>query len=261
MSRIQQWMAGTVVAVLVIVAAGWFVAIAPQKHKVSSLGSQATAQEQTNSGLRTRLSVLTGQMQAVPTEQAEVAAITQKIPSDPGMPAYVRTLTATAAQAGVELVSIAPGTPAAVTVAAAAVAAAPAASASPSTAPSAAAVTAAPAAPAVSLQVISVALSVQGGYFQLQQFVAALQKLPRTTVVGSVSLAPTSPLKKVTEPSSAPAPAAWKSLGAAITVDVFMNSSDTFAAPAVPAQASVASVPGAASASAAAALPSASASN
>jgi Tfp pilus assembly protein PilO len=259
MSRIQQWMAGTVVAVIVIVAAGWFAAIAPQKHKVSNLGSQASQQEQTNSGLRTRLAQLTAAQQAVPSEQAEVAAITQKIPSDPAMPSYVRALTVIAQQTGVELISIAPGAPAAVSIAAAAVAAAPAPSASPSASSSAAAVPAAPAAPAVSLQAISVGLNVQGGYFQIQQFVAALQKLPRTTVVGSVALAPTAPLKKVTQPSSAPTPAPWKSLGGAITVDVFMNSSDTFAVPAVPAQASVASVPGAAAASAAA-LPSASAS-
>jgi Tfp pilus assembly protein PilO len=260
MTRIQQWMAGTVVAVLVIVAAGWFVAISPQKHKVSNFNSQSGAQEQTNSGLRTKLSVLTAQMQAVPTEQAEVAAITQKIPNDPAMPAYVRALTVIAQQTGVELVSIAPGAPAAVTVAVAAVAAAPAASAgaTPSAAPSAAA---APAVPAVSLQSISVQLAVQGGYFQIQQFTAALQKLPRTTVLSSVALAPAGALKKVTQPSSAPTPAAWKSLGATITASVFMNSSDTFAVPAVPAQASVASVPGAASASAAAASPSASASN
>jgi Tfp pilus assembly protein PilO len=259
MSRIQQWIAGTAVVVLVIVAAGWFALISPQKHKVSNLGSQATAQEQTNSGLRTKLSVLTAQMQAVPTEQAEVAAITQKIPSDPGMPAYVRALTVIAQQTGVELVSIAPGVPVAV-VLPAAVAPAAGTAATPSAAPSTAAAAAAAAVPAVSLQSISVALNVQGGYFQIQQFTAALQKLDRTTVVGTLSISPTSPLKKVVQPSSAPTPAAYKALGATITVNVFMNSSATFAVPAAPAQASGVSAPGAAAATAPA-LPSASASN
>jgi Tfp pilus assembly protein PilO len=259
MSRIQQWIAGTVVAVLAIVAAGWFLAIAPQKHKVSNLGSQSNQQEQTNSGLRTKLAQLTAAQQAVPSEQAAVAAITQKIPSDPAMPSYVRALSTIAQQTGVELVSIAPGTPTAVTVAP--VVAAAAAAATPSVAPSAAA--AAPAAAAVapvSLQSISVGLTVQGGYFQIQQFTAALQKLARTTVVGSVALAPAGALKKVTQATSAPTPAAWKSLGASITLSVFMNSSDTFAIPAAPAQASGVSVPGAAAASAAPAQPSASAS-
>jgi Tfp pilus assembly protein PilO len=255
MSRIQQWMAGTVVALLLIVAAGWFLAIAPQKHKVSSLGAQSASQEQINSGLRVKLSTLTAQMSAVPSEEAAVAAITQRIPSSPDMPDYVRALTTIAGQTGVELVSIAPAAPAAVALPAAAVA--PAAAATPSASKSA--VQAAPAAPAVSLQAISVALSVQGGYFQIQQFTAALQRLPRSTVLTTIAIAPAGQLKA---PKTPPPPSdAYKSLQAQITVDVFMNSSTAFAVPAAPAQASGASVPGAAVASAAPALPSASPSN
>ncbi|HEY0871143.1 MAG TPA: hypothetical protein VGD55_12145 [Acidothermaceae bacterium] len=260
MSRIQQWIAGTVVAVLVIVAAGWFLAISPQKHKVSKLDSSATQQEQANSGLRTKLATLKVAAAAVPSEQAEVNAITQKIPSDPAMPSYVRALTVIAQKYSVELVSIAPGTPAAVTIAVKAAAPAAAAAATPSAAPAAAATPAVAVAP-VSLQAISVSLTVQGGYWQIQQFTDALEKLARTTVVSAISLAPAGALKKVTLPSSAPTPPAYKSLGATITLSVFMNSSDTFDIPAAPAQASGASVPGAGAASAAPAQPSASASN
>jgi Tfp pilus assembly protein PilO len=257
MSRIQQWMAGTAVAVLVIVAAGWFLAISPQKHKVSNLASQAATQEQTNSGLRTRLSVLTAQMSAVPSEEAAVAAVAQKIPSDPDMPNYVRALTTIAGQTGVELVSIAPGPPAAVAVAAAKVpaAAAPTPSASAAAAPAA---PVAPAAPAVSLQAISVSLTVQGGYFQIQQFTAALQRLTRSTVVSSIAVTPAASVKP---PKTPPPPSdAYKSLSAQITLAVFVNSSPALAVPAAPAQASGAAVPGAATASAAPVLPSASAS-
>jgi Tfp pilus assembly protein PilO len=256
MTRIQQWAAGTVVALLVIVAAGWFLAISPQKHKVSSLGAQSAAQEQVNNGLHVKLTELTAQMSAVPSEEAAVAAVTQKIPNDPAMPDYVRTLTTIAGQTGVELVSIAPGAPAAVTVAAATV---PAATAATASASASAAVKAAPAAPAVSLQSISVALNVEGGYFQIQQFTAALQRLARSTVVTSIAIAPGGQLKP---PKVAPPAAdAYKSLTAAITVDVFMNSSTAFDVPAAPAQASGATVQGTAAASAAPAVPSASPSN
>jgi Tfp pilus assembly protein PilO len=239
MTRIQQWMAGTVVALLVIVAAGWFLAISPQKHKVSSLRAQSASQEQTNNGLHVKISELTAQMSAVPSEEAAVAAVTQKIPNDPDMPDYVRALTNIAAKTGVELVSIAPGGPTAVTVPAATV---PAATASPSA--SAAVVQAAPAAPAVNLQSISVALTVQGGYFQIEEFTKALQTLPRSTVLTAVAIAPGGQLKppKVAPPASD----AYKALQAQITVDVFMNSSTAFAVPAAPAEASGASVPGAA---------------
>ena len=261
MSRIQQWVAGTVVALLLIVAAGWFLAISPQKHKASSLGAQSAAQEQTNSGLRTKLSVLTAQMSTVPSEEAAVAAVTRKIPNDPAMPDYVRALTTIASQTGVELVSIAPSVPSPVTVAAARVPAAASATPSASTDAAAAApsTAAAPAAPDVSLQAIPVGLTVQGGYFQIQQFTAALQRLARSTVVSSVAISVSAPLKtpKVTPPISD----AYKGLQAQITVSVFMNSSTAFAVPAAPAQVSGASVPGAAAASAAPASPSASPSN
>jgi|SRR5450631_490291 len=265
MSRIQQWVAGTVVAVIAIVAAGWFLAVAPQKQKVTSLASQAATQEQSNSKLRTNLAVLTSQMQAVPSEQADVAAIAQRIPSEPNIPNYVRALTAAAQQAGVELVSIAPSAPQAVTIAAAPVAVAPAqadatTAASKSAAPSAVGAAVAPAAAPVSLQTIPVSLSVQGGYFQIQQFIAALEKLPRTTIVDGIALAPVPALKApaAASASAAPTNTAWKALGATITLNVFTNSSDTFTVPAAPAQASGASIPGAATASPS---PSASASN
>jgi Tfp pilus assembly protein PilO len=111
----------------------------------------------------------------------------------------------------------------------------------------------------VSLQTIPIVLSVQGGYFQIQQFTAALQRLSRSTVVTGLSIAPGSPLKA---PKTPPPPAdAYKTLQAQITIAVFMNSSTAFDVPAAPAQASDASVPGAAAASAAPVLPSASPSN
>ena len=257
MTRIQQWAAGTVVALLLIVAAGWFLAISPQKHKVSNLGTQSAGQEQANSNLKTKLAELTTQMSAVPSEEAAVAAVTQKIPTDPEMPNYVRALTTIAGQTGVDLISVAPSVPVTVNVAAAA---APVAAATPSASTAAATGAAvAPAAPAVNLQAIPVSLTVQGGYFQIQQFTAALQRLARSTVVTTVSIAPGSPLKPAKNPP--PLSDAYKNLQAQISVSVFMDSSTAFDVPAAPAQASGASVPGAAVASAAPAVPSASPSN
>jgi Tfp pilus assembly protein PilO len=264
MSRIQQWVAGTVVAVLAIVAAGWFVAIAPQKHKASSVSSQAAGEEQDNAGLRNRVTALTAQMSAVPAEEASVAAIAAKIPADPELPSYVRALSTIASQTGVDLISIAPGVPTTVVVPAATVAPAPAASGGASTA----ATPAAAAPSAASLQAISIGIDVQGGYFQIQQFTAALQRLARSTVVTTLTLAPGTPLKAAATPSAAPAgpSAAWKVLQANITASVFMNTTTLFTAIPVPSPA--AAVPtGAAGASGSAtpllpsAAPSASASN
>jgi Tfp pilus assembly protein PilO len=235
MTRIQQWIAGTVVAVLAIAAAGWFVAIAPQSHKASNLVAQAVTQEQDNVVARNNLARLTTQMTKVPAEQAEVAAIAQKIPADPGLPSYVRNLTAAAAKTGVELVSIAPGIPATVVVPAATVA--PAAGASASATPTAAATpVAAPAAPAASLQAISIGVVAQGGYYQLEEFTKALEGLNRSTVLTAVNIAPAPALKAAAASgtSTATSATAWKSLQATITLSVFMNSSSTFTPVAVP---------------------------
>jgi Tfp pilus assembly protein PilO len=248
MSRIQQWVAGAVVAVLVIIAAGWFLAISPQKHKASSVNSQATSEEQSNAGLRNRVTALTAQMSAVPAEEASVAAIAAKIPADPELPSYVRALTTIASQTGVDLVSISPGVPTTVSVPAATVA--PVATASGSA--SAVAATAAAPAPA-SLQAISIGLDVQGGYFQIQQFTAALQRLGRSTVVTTLSLVPGAPLKAVAGAAGAAAAApsaAWKTLAANITVSVFMNTSTPFTAIPVPSPAAAAVPTAAAGASA-----------
>jgi Tfp pilus assembly protein PilO len=263
MSRIQQWVAGTVVAVLAIMAAGWFVAIAPQKHKASNLGSQAATEEQANSNLRTQVSELTAKMSAVPSEEASVAAIAARIPADPELPSYVRALSTIASQTGVDLISISPGVPTTVVVPAATVAPAKASAAATASAAPAATAPAAPAAPAPTLQAISVGIDVQGGYFQIQQFTAALQRLARSTVVTSLQLAPGTPVKAAAAPSAAPAAgAAWKTLQANITADVFMNTSTLFTAIAVPSPAAAAPTAAAgASASVTPLLPSASASN
>jgi Tfp pilus assembly protein PilO len=255
MSRIQQWVAGTVVAVLVIIAAGWFLAISPQKHKASSLSSQATSEEQTNDGLHNRVTALTAQMSAVPAEEASVAAIAAKIPADPELPSYVRALSTIASQTGVDLISISPGTPTAVVVAAATVAPAPAASGGATA--SAAPVAAAPS-PA-SLQAISLGIDVQGGYFQIQQFTAAMQRLARSTVVTTLSLAPAAPIKAAAQPSAAAAAPsnAWKVLQANITVSVFMNTSTPFTAIPVPSPAAAPTAAAGAIGSATPLLPSA----
>ena len=202
MSRIQQWVAGTVVAVLAIVAAGWFLAVAPQKHKASSLSSQATSEEQSNDGLRNKVAELTAKMSGVPAEEASVAAVAAKIPADPELPSYVRALSTIAQKTGVDLVSISPGVPTAVVVPAATVAPTPSASGgATAAATSTSTPAAAPVAPA-SLQAISLGIDVQGGYWQIQQFTAALQKLPRTTVVTTLGLAP-APAVKAAAPSGA----------------------------------------------------------
>lgn len=186
MDTLKQWVLLTVVGCLAVLAAGWFLLISPQHAQAADLRTQAAAQDSSNATLRTQISVLKAQAKDLPAQQAAVAEVAAKIPADPGLPALVRALDAASTEAGVELVSITPGTPAPVT--ASGTTAAPGAAAAPG-APGSAATT--------GLQVIPVAVNVVGGYFEVEQLVNGLESLNRAFRVTALSLAPgSSPLSK-----------------------------------------------------------------
>ncbi len=216
MTRIQRWSALTALAVVVVFAAGWFLAVAPQKSHASSLRASVAAQVQQNAVLSGTVQRLNAQKGDAVAEGKKVQAIQQKLPDTPSLPAYVRTLVATAASVGVDLNSISPTAPAAVALAQAAAAAAPAAAATPI----AGAVTAAPAgAAAPPLQLIAVAVSVYGSYAQVQQFIADVEGFGRTTLVSSITLAPGA--RPGAAGSAASGGAAWQSLNATLTLNIF----------------------------------------
>ena len=186
MDKLKQWIALTAVAVLAISAAGWFLLVSPKKSEAGELNVQADAQLATNDGLRTQVSVLKAQAKELPTQQAKLAAVTAKIPADPALPTLIRSLTAAADEAGVRLVSITPSPP---TPLAAPVAAAPVAPVDTTSDEAAApAVVAAPAASA--LLTVPVAINVVGSYFQVEQFVALLEGLPRALRISNLTVTP-----------------------------------------------------------------------
>jgi Tfp pilus assembly protein PilO len=199
MDKLKQWVALTVVACLGIMAAGWFLLVSPKRAEAADLREQAAAQETANATLRTSLKVLQAQAKDLPKKQADLARVAAKIPSDPAMPALIRALTAASTSAGVELVSVTPEPPAvlAAPVAAAPVTPAGAAPApAPAPAPGAPVDPAAPAAgapvagPAGTLAAIPLTISVVGGYFEVAQFLANVENLPRALRVTDLKLVP-----------------------------------------------------------------------
>ena len=187
MDKLKQWIALTVVACLGIMAAGWVLLISPKRGEAAEIRDQAAAQEATNAGLRSKLDVLKAQAKELPKKQADLARVAAKIPDNPGLPALIRALTAASTSAGVEFVSVTPGPPAAVVAAGAVAPVAPAAGAAP-VAPAAGAP--APAGSAGSLAAIPVAINVAGGYFEVEQFLAAVENLPRAFRVTNLTIAP-----------------------------------------------------------------------
>jgi len=205
MTKTRQWMIAAVVAIVVIMAAGWFLLVSPQRAKTADLRGQTAKEQSSSAALRTDLDVLTAQSKQLPAKQAALAKFARQIPSDPALPAMIRALQQAANTAGVALVSIAPAPPGPFTAGAsatrpgpavAAPGATPAPAATPSPAPAATpdpgAAGAVPPAggTASALQLISLAMKVTGTYVQLEQFVANLESLPRLHVVTSYTMAP-----------------------------------------------------------------------
>ena len=216
MDKLKQWIAFTVLGVLAVLAAGWFLLVSPKRADADALGQQAAAQVTANSMLQTQLAVLKSQAKNLPQQQAQLAKVAAKIPDNPAEPALIRALDSAATAAGVELVSISPSLPAA--------AAAPAAATVPVAPGAAKAVpkVGAPVAPAGagSLQSISVAISVVGNYFQIEQFFNGLEHLSRATKVTGFSLAPgANPVKAAAAGATADD---GKTLTTTITAQVYM---------------------------------------
>jgi type IV pilus assembly protein PilO len=237
MDKLKQWVLLTVVGCLAVLAAGWFLLISPKKAEATDLVAQTAAQEAANDGLRTQLQVLKAQAKDLPKKQADLARVATKIPDNPAMPSLIRALTAAATSAGVELISVTPGVPVAVEapVGAAPVApaaaqavpapaaAAPAGPVVPGTAPAAPGTTPA-GAPAGALATIPLSINVIGGYFEVSQFLADLEGLPRALRVTNLTLAPgTSPTAVVTAgAATAPAVPDGRTLTTTITGSVFL---------------------------------------
>jgi Tfp pilus assembly protein PilO len=233
MDKLKQWVALTVVGCLAIMAGGWFLLVSPKRTEAADVRAQAVAQESTNDGLRNELEVLKAQAKDLPKKQAELARVAAKIPDNPGLPSLIRALTAASTSAGVAFVSVTPGPPAAVAAPAAAAPAAPAAgAAAPAAAPAAPADpnAPAPASPAGALAAIPISINVVGGYFEVSQFLANLENLPRALRVTNLTLAPgSSPSDK----GDAKSKDDGSSLTSTITGSVYMAANRPVATPVV----------------------------
>jgi len=192
MTRARQWSVLTAVACLAVVAAGWFVIVKPQRTHAASLRSQAADVLQTNQTLQAQISHLRAQAKDLPAQQRKLAEIATRVPDSPALPTLIRQLSAAADSSGVNLVSLAPGQPALVAAPVAA-APAPAPAAQPGQTVRAANATTANTAAAAAgplLASIPLQMQVQGSYFNLEQFFAAIEGLPRAMLVTTFSASP-----------------------------------------------------------------------
>lgn len=198
MSKIQQWVAFTAVAVLAILVGGWFLVVSPKRAKVDDLHTQAAAAQSQVVDLQGKVNMLKMQAKDLPAQQAKIAALSKQIPDDAQLPTLVRQLTATAKAAGVNLVTLSPSVPvpltpttngpttlpppAAGSTAKTGTATAPAATGTAGTTGTAA---------TGSLMTVPVQITVRGNYFQLELFVSKLEQLQRRFLVSAYDVGPT----------------------------------------------------------------------
>lgn len=187
MTKTRQWTMLTGVVVLAVLAAGWLMLVSPKRAQATELQAQTEAQVSAAATLRTKLALLQQQAADLPAQRARLAAVQSKIPDSPALPALIRALNAASTASGVEFVSLVPGSPTPVAVG---TPTAPAA-AEPGTAAGEEPAAGAPAAdPAGTLTAIPVTITVYGGFYEAEQYLAALEDLPRAFRVIGLSLAP-----------------------------------------------------------------------
>ncbi len=182
MAKTRQWSLLTAVAVVAVLAAGWFLVISPKHAAAGRLRTEATAASGVNDTLRAQISALTAQARKLPQQRARLAVLATKIPDNPALPALIRTLRDAADHAGVDFVSLQPGAPVAFT-ASAATGPAPAVPGAPPGGTTAAG--------AGQLLAIPVTVQVSGGFYQLEQFLTNLEDMPRSFLIGQLTMAPT----------------------------------------------------------------------
>lgn len=234
MDKMKQWALLTVVAIVAIAAGGWFVLISPQRSHASEFKAQRATQETRNSQLRAEIASLQAQHKGLPQVQAELAKLGVQLPGNPSLPALIRSLSNAADAAGVDLISLAPSQPAAITTAAPTAPASPAPAAGGSGTSAAAAP--APTVNAGALQGITISVVINGGYFQVEQFVSNIEALTRPFLTTGITMAPQAPSKPAaaatTTAATTPATGSGSYDGhvqATITGQVFMVSGATAA--------------------------------
>lgn len=214
MTRSRRWFLATALVVIIVLALGWFGFISPQRSHKSRLQAQAVSVEQQNAALQTQVNKLQRQAKNKIAEQAEIQAIGREIPGSVQMAPYMRELAKAALATGVDLQSIAPSGPQNTKLVA------PAASANPN--PTAAAGSNPPAATGSNqVLVIGVKLSIAGSYFQVQQFLANVEKLERFSQITSINLAPGG--VRTGDSTAEDQSSTWRTLKGSISLDIFMN--------------------------------------
>jgi Tfp pilus assembly protein PilO len=149
----------TAVAAVLIVAVFFLFLLSPKLKDISEVRDQIEQAQDENQTLRNRLRQLQTAQRDEPTTRARLAVFDRLLPPTPELPTLIRQLQTAAAASGIDLRSIAPSPPGALT-------------------------------GRTGVQVATVTIQVVGGFFRLQSLLTRLEELQRVVEVTSIAIAP-----------------------------------------------------------------------
>ena len=109
--RAARWYLAAGLSAVLVLVAGWFLLVAPQRATAEETQLQAESKEATNLATEQQIASLKAQYKDLPDIEKQTAAIRTKLPQSPAMPSLIRQLSSLAKSSGVTLVSVAPQTP------------------------------------------------------------------------------------------------------------------------------------------------------
>jgi Tfp pilus assembly protein PilO len=190
----QMWLL-TAVLMVGLLAGGYFLLVSPKKGQVTKLHANAETQRKANDVLKGQISLLEAQAKSLPAKQNRLAEIEKKIPSNPALPALVRSLTKSGRETGMFLEILEPTAPVFLETADLA----PVAPAKPGTADAAAATT--PSVDVGKLAMVPIRITAWGNFAETQEFLSELESLKRTLMVTNAEITYTPPATQDGTPS------------------------------------------------------------
>jgi Tfp pilus assembly protein PilO len=174
------------VVAAVIVLAGWYLLLwSPTKSDLDKAKERRSAAEAQQSQLRSEIQRLQESQRNEPANRAKLERLRTAIPDDPSLGQFIIDVNDAATRSGIDFVSIAPTEPH--TTARAPIATTTTVAGSTATTSNTPLASAAPgSAPAE----IGLTLQIQGGYFQVLDFLNRLDSLPRLVVTDSLNISP-----------------------------------------------------------------------
>ncbi len=109
--RAARWYIAAGLSAVLVLVAGWFLLVSPQRATAEETQIQAEGQEATNLVTEQEIASLKAQYKDLPDIEKQTAAIRSKLPTSPSMPSLIRQLSSLAKTSGVILVAVAPQTP------------------------------------------------------------------------------------------------------------------------------------------------------